>query len=108
VLDDFLVELLANLFFHGRLQSLGISLPQGSNVYGIRPLVNVEQQKVASLAVELGFEFQPAGQDAGYEQSKSARRLIDSMLANYPRVMRSMLAAMKHIRPTHLMDPRLG
>jgi tRNA 2-thiocytidine biosynthesis protein TtcA len=112
LLDDFIEALLTNLFFGGQLRSLGVKQSSdGSHVQEIRPLVNVEAEKVDSFVSECGFEpvreecpHRPAGDGTG---RAAVRELVASMRARYPRVERSLLAAMKHIRPTHLLDPAL-
>jgi tRNA 2-thiocytidine biosynthesis protein TtcA len=111
-MDDGLLILLQNMFFSGRLASLAIDLPTSDGtLHWIRPLLYVEAAHIAGFCDERKYE---AVQLAcpGRNRSKHGPRaelaaLIACVEADFPRVRRSMLASLRHLRPSHLLDSRL-
>jgi tRNA 2-thiocytidine biosynthesis protein TtcA len=107
-LDDFVEHLFYNMFFHGRLGAIGVHLPTSAGrPEEIRPQVNVERELAIELAGRLGFE--PAEADCAFGRTANPRReTIENMIAEitaaHPRAKRSLLAAMKHLRPGYLLD----
>ncbi|MBW2703021.1 MAG: tRNA 2-thiocytidine(32) synthetase TtcA [Deltaproteobacteria bacterium] len=112
-LDDTLETLLLNLFFTGQLKAMPTSLrsDDGRNTV-IRPLLYVEDALLKQYAIECDFE--PVSVACPYVTGKTemqreqVRRLIEGMADSHPRVRRSMLAALKHVRPSHLLDHALS
>lgn len=108
-LDDFIEHLFYNMFFHGRLESIGVHLAADEQRPAeIRPLVNVESGLAAKLSDRLGWR--PAPADCALAQTadpgrQAVREAIAWMTAAHPRARRSLLAAMKHLRPAYLLDP---
>ncbi len=108
-LDDFVETLLLNLFYTGQLKSMGVNMrsDDGRNRI-IRPLVYVESQLLVRLVREYGF--MPVDLDCPHTsfkkepQREMVRNLVSRLASKNPRIRRSMLAAMKHVRPSHLMD----
>jgi len=111
-LDDLLETLLLNLFFSGQLKSMALDLrsDDGRNRV-IRPLAYVEAERLEVFCRERGFE--PVQLACPYvtgrhePRREMVRRLIADIGRIQPRVRRSMLAALKHVRPSHLLDPGL-
>jgi tRNA 2-thiocytidine biosynthesis protein TtcA len=111
-LDDLIETLLLNLFFTGQIKSMAIELESddGRNRV-IRPLAYVEEQYLIDFAAEKGFE--PVELKCPYHagkldpQRKMVKKIIEQLASRYPRTRRSIFAALKHIRPSHLMDPHL-
>ncbi len=111
-LDDLLETLLLNLFFTGQLKSMAVNLTSddGRNRV-IRPLAYVEAELLQAFCAERGFE--PVELACPYHSGKTeprremVRKLIARVGEQHPRVRRSMLAALKHVRPSHLLDPDL-
>lgn len=111
-LDDLAETLLMNLFYTGQIKSMAVDLraDDGRN-HVIRPLAYVEESLVAALSVERGFE--PVHISCPHHTAKTdprrlqARAVIEEVARAHPRVRRNMLAAMRHVRPSHLLDPRL-
>jgi len=109
-LDDFAETLLLNLFFTGQIKSMAVNLrsDDGRNRV-IRPLAYVEGELLEKFATERRFE--PIEVNCPYHQGKIEPRrrmvqgIIDGVAAGHPRVRRDILAALKHVRPSHLMDP---
>lgn len=112
-LDDLLETLLLNLFFTGQLKSMAVELTSddGRNTV-IRPMAYVEAERLADFCVECGF--QPVSLACPYvvgkvePQRERVRRLISQLGRDIPRLRRTMLAALKHVRPSHLLDPDLA
>ncbi|MBN2497790.1 MAG: tRNA 2-thiocytidine(32) synthetase TtcA [Deltaproteobacteria bacterium] len=111
-LDDCLETLLLNLFFTGQLKAMPAMLrsDDGRNRV-IRPLVYVEEALLDAFAAERGFEPVPIAcpYTAGRKEPRreELRRLIADLAARFPRLRRSMLAALEHVRPSHLLTPGL-
>jgi tRNA 2-thiocytidine biosynthesis protein TtcA len=111
-LDDLAQTLLLNLFYSGQLKSMAVKLrsDDGRNLC-IRPLAYVEEDLLTALARQRGFE--PIEIGCPYRTGEAeprremARRIIEQAAAEIPRIRRSILAALKHVRPTHLLDPAL-
>jgi tRNA 2-thiocytidine biosynthesis protein TtcA len=107
-LDDLAETLLLNMFYSGQLKSMAVKLrSDDKRNWVVRPLAYVEEDLVMTFsrerrfsAVELACPYRTSGKDPRRERM---RRLVAEVSKEIPQVRRSMLAAMKHIRPTHLM-----
>lgn len=113
LLDDFIETLFLNLFFSGQLKSNAVCLSTKSQSgTEIRPLVNIEYDYIAKFVSECTFKpievACPHKNSNASEHRKTVKNMIKSMTGQYPRVRRSLLAAMKHLRPTHLLDSGFG
>jgi tRNA 2-thiocytidine biosynthesis protein TtcA len=113
LLDDFIETLFLNLFFSGQLKSNAVRLgAPGQAGTEIRPLVNIEYDYIAKFVKERSFEPIEIGcphkEPDDSRHRKAVKNMIKSMSDQYPRVRRTLLAAMKHLRPTHLLDSGLG
>lgn len=109
-LDDFAETLLLNVFFTGQIKSMAVNLTSddGRNQV-IRPLAYVEDRLLQDFAGQQGFVSReiacPYHQGAVEPRRKMVREIIDRVAEEHPRVRRDILAALKHVRPSHLMDP---
>lgn len=112
-LDDLIETLLLNLFFTGQIKSMAVRLESDDKRNRvIRPLAYVEERYLTEFAAEKGFEpvelqcpYHAGKQDP---QRKMIKKLIADLASSYPRTRRNIFAALKHVRPSHLMDPDLG
>lgn len=111
-LDDFIETLLLNLFYTGQLKSMGVNmLSDDARNRIIRPLVYVEAELLLRLVGEYGFA--PVDLECPHTtfkrepQREKVRDLVSELALGNPRIRRSMLAALKHVRLSHLMDPSL-
>lgn len=108
--DDAVETLLLNLMFSGSLGSMPPKLvtKDGRNTV-IRPLLYCSESAIAELAEALRFPILPCdlcgSQDNLWRQQ--VKRLLDDLEARIPNVRDSMLAAMTHVRPSHLLDTTL-
>jgi tRNA 2-thiocytidine biosynthesis protein TtcA len=110
-LDDLVETLLLNLFFSGRLASMPPKLvaEDGRNVI-IRPLAYVSEEETRTYASERQYPLVRCGcLSCGLPDQK--RQVVKRMLAEIekenPGVKRQMLAALKNVNASHLLDVRL-
>jgi len=111
-LDDLIETLLLNLFFTGQIKSMAVQLESDDKRNRvIRPLAYVEEQYLVEFAAERGFE--PVEIQCPYHagkldpQRKAVKEIVERLASQHPRTRRSIFAALKHVRPSHLMDPDL-
>jgi len=75
----------------------------------IRPLMYCDESQIAELAERLAFPILPCdlcgSQDHLWRQQ--VKELLAQLEARIPRVRESMLAAMGHVRASHLLDTDL-
>ncbi|MEM1416002.1 MAG: tRNA 2-thiocytidine(32) synthetase TtcA [Myxococcota bacterium] len=109
--DDALETLLLNLFFAGSLGAMPPKLVSNDerNVV-IRPLLYAAEADIAAYARLRAFPILPC--DLCGSQSDLWRQQVKGMLGELeeriPRVRESMLAALGHVRPRHLLDVALA
>lgn len=108
--DDAIETLLLNLFYQGSLKAMPPYLrsDDGRNVV-IRPLAYASEQTIAAYAAAKGFPIIPCDLCGSQEDLKRRRmkELLRQLESEIPTLRQSLLAAMKNVRPTHLMDPGL-
>jgi len=110
-MDDLCETLLLNLFFSGRLASMPPKLlaEDGRNVV-IRPLAYVAEEETRAFAAERQYPIVRCGcLSCGLPDQKRqvVKRLLGTLEAESPGLKRQMLAAMKNVKPTHLLDAKL-
>lgn len=105
--DDALETTLMNLFFSGRLQAMPASYVTDCGRFRvIRPLIECAEDDIAAYAAARAFPILPCnlcGSQSGL-QRVAMHRLLDQLAADNPNVREVMLAALKNVRPTHLLD----
>jgi tRNA 2-thiocytidine biosynthesis protein TtcA len=108
--DDALATLMLNLVFSGQLKAMPPKLlsDDGQNVV-IRPLIFAAEPQIARFAELQGFPILPCDLCGSQEnlQRKQMQRLLDTMETTNPGTKTSMLAALRNVRPTHLLDGKL-
>jgi tRNA 2-thiocytidine biosynthesis protein TtcA len=108
--DDVIATLLLNLVFSGQLKAMPPKLvsDDGDNVV-IRPLAYCAEEDIAALAAERAFPIIPCDLCGSQEnqQRKVMGRLLEEMTARFPGARESMLAALRNVRPSHLLDSGL-
>jgi tRNA 2-thiocytidine biosynthesis protein TtcA len=108
--DDLLQTLLLNLLFAGQLGSMPPRLlaDEGAHVV-IRPLAYCAEEDIRDFARLLEFPILPCDLCGSQEhlQRKKVGRLIDGLERDRPGTKTVMLAALKNVRPSHLLDTRL-
>jgi tRNA 2-thiocytidine biosynthesis protein TtcA len=99
-----------NLMFTGSLKAMPPKLvsDDGKHVV-IRPLLYCAEETLASLSRALAFPILPC--DLCGSQDNLMRKQVKQMLAEMeqraPRAKESMLAALKNVRASHLLDAAL-
>ena len=108
--DDVLATLMLNLVFAGQLKSMPPKLKSddGRNVV-IRPLVYAAEDTIARFAELQAFPILPCDLCGSQEnlQRKQMQRLLSQMEEQNPGTKTSMLAALRNVRPSHLLDAGL-
>ena len=108
--DDVLATLMLNLTFAGQLKAMPPKLKSddGRNVV-IRPLIYAAEETIARFAELQAFPILPCDLCGSQEnlQRKQMQRLLEQMEATNPGAKTSMLAALRNVRPTHLLDAGL-
>lgn len=109
--DDFVETLLLNLFFAGSLKAMPPLLhsDDGRNTV-IRPLTYAPEAEIAAYAALKGFPIIPCDLCGSQEnlQRKRMKRMLDELEKEHPHIRASVLSAMGNVRPSHLMDKKLG
>ncbi len=108
--DDAVATLLMNLFYCGKIQSMPARYrTKDGRLDVIRPLIEVAERDLARLAELAGFPILPCNLCARQEDHQRTRmgRIIDALERGHPRVRNVMLAALKNVWPSHLLDKSL-
>jgi tRNA 2-thiocytidine biosynthesis protein TtcA len=108
--DDIITTFLLNLFFVGALKAMPPILrsnDQRNTV--IRPLAYCREVDIAEYASEKNFPIIPCDLCGSQTNLKRVRvkRLIADLEKEIPNIRSSMLTALGHAVPTHLLDPNL-
>jgi tRNA 2-thiocytidine biosynthesis protein TtcA len=105
--DDAIVTLLLNLVFAGQLKAMPPKLisDAGDNVV-IRPLIYCAEDDLAAFAADRAFPIIPCDLCGSQEnlQRKAISRLLADLEARCPNARENMLAALRNVRPSHLLD----
>lgn len=105
--DDALETLLLNLFWAGRLQAMPAAYTTNDGRFRvIRPLIECAEDDIAAWAAEAGYPILPCNLCGSQENLKrvEVERLLRDLEGRIPDVRQVMLAALKNVRPSHLMD----
>lgn len=110
--EDLVETLLLNLFYSGRLASMPPLLrsDDGRNTV-IRPLAYVPENLLRELARSRNFPIVSCGcPSCGLPEQKRqvVKRLLTSMSQETPDLPNHMLAALRNVVPSHLLDTSLG
>lgn len=111
-LDDFIETLLLNLLFQGSLKAMPARLVSDSGQHiVIRPLVYVTEAEARAYTQECGLPVIgcccPACGDLGLKRQR-LKRLITELELEHPDIKQSMIQALGHVVPSHLLDRRLN
>jgi tRNA 2-thiocytidine biosynthesis protein TtcA len=108
--DDAINTLMLNLVFAGQLKAMPPKLvsDDGANVV-IRPLIYCAEDDLAAFAAEQAFPILPCNLCGSQEnlQRKAISRLMAELEQRAPGARTSILAALRNVRPSHLLDQRL-
>lgn len=105
--DDALETLLLNLFFAGKLQAMPARYRTNDGRFDvIRPLVECAEEDIACHARAAGYPLVPCNLCGSQDGLKrvAVRRIISRLEEEIPNVRDVMLAALRNVRPSHLLD----
>ena len=108
--DDLVETLMLNLLYSGQLKTMPPKLyaDDGRNIV-IRPLAYSAEADVAALSELVGFPILPCNLCGSQDnlQRQQMKRLLGELEAKNPKIKGNMLAAMRNVRVTHLLDAEL-
>jgi tRNA 2-thiocytidine biosynthesis protein TtcA len=104
--DDSIETLLLNMIYTGQLQGMPAAYTTDDKRFQvIRPLIYCAEDDIARYAALQGFPIIPCNLCGSVEkQRKWVKSLITQIEDTAPGARHSMLAAMQHVRTTHLLD----
>jgi len=105
--DDANETLLLNLLYSGRLQAMPAGYVTNDGRFRvIRPLIECAESDIETHASAAGYPIIPCNLCGSQDDLKreSVRRLLDQLERTIPDVRQVMLAAIKNVRPSHLLD----
>jgi tRNA 2-thiocytidine biosynthesis protein TtcA len=107
-LDDLVETVLLNLFFQGSLKAMPARLVSDNRQHVvIRPLVYVTEAEARAYAQESGLPIIgcccPACGDLSLKRQR-VKRLIAELELEHPDIKNSMISALGHVVPSHLLD----
>jgi tRNA 2-thiocytidine biosynthesis protein TtcA len=105
--DDAIQTLLLNLLYAGRLQAMPAGYVTNDGRFRvIRPLIECAEADLATHAAAAGYPIVPCNLCGSQDdlKRKSVRRLLADLERTIPDVRQVMLAAIKNVRPSHLLD----
>lgn len=105
--DDAIETLLLNMLYSGQLKGMPARLrsDDGRNTV-IRPMLYVPEDEIREFAQLMEFPIVPCTLCNGTERDRVGR-LLDQLSAENPRVRGNLLAAMRKVVESHLLDGRL-
>ena len=111
-MDDFVETALLNLFFQGSLKAMPARLVSDNKKHVvIRPLVYVTEAEARAYTQEVGLPVIgcccPACGDLSLKRQR-IKRLITELEMEHPDIKNSMITALGHVVPSHLLDVRLN
>lgn len=108
--DDALETLLLNLFYAGKLQAMPATYRTNDDRFDvIRPLIECAESDIIEYAALKAYPILPCnlcGSQSGLKR-QSMTALIAQLEQTIPNVRQVMLAALKNVSATHLLDPSL-
>jgi tRNA 2-thiocytidine biosynthesis protein TtcA len=105
--EDCLETLLLNLFYAGRLQAIPARYTTNDGRFEvIRPLVECPEREIVAHAEQEGYPLLSCGSCSAGDDLKRKRvaTLLEELEGEIPDVRQVMLAALRNVRPTHLLD----
>jgi tRNA 2-thiocytidine biosynthesis protein TtcA len=108
-MDDLIETLVLNLFYSGKLASMPAVLKSddGRNTV-IRPLCYAPESMIAEYAAERAFPLVSCGcPSCGLPEQKRqvVKQLLGQLEASEPGLKQNMLAALRNVKLSHLLDP---
>ena len=108
--DDALETLLMNMFFAGKLQAMpAVYTTDDGRFKVMRPLIECGEEQIMEFSRLREFPILPCnlcGSQSGLQRDRMTA-LLDSLQADIPNVREVMLASLRNVVPTHLLDRSL-
>lgn len=108
--DDALETLLMNLFYAGKMQAMPAIYRTNDDRFDvIRPLIECAEADIVEYAALKAYPILPCnlcGSQSGLKRD-AMTALLTQLEQTIPNVRRVMLAAIKNVSATHLLDPSL-
>lgn len=108
--DDALETVMMNMMYSGKLQAMPATYSTDDGRFDvIRPLIECAEADIAAYAAGAGYPILPCnlcGSQSGLKRVET-KRLLDRLEADVPNVREVMLAALKNVVPSHLLDKQL-
>ena len=108
--DDSIETLLLNLFYSGRIQAMpAVYTTDDQRFQVIRPLLECAEQDIAQYAQYREFPILPCNLCGSQDGLKRVeiKNLLQQLEQSNPMVRDHLLASLKNVRPSHLMDLQL-
>ena len=108
--DDSIETLLLNLFYSGRLQAMPATYKTNDGTFDvIRPLIECGEAEIAWHAKFRDFPILPCNLCGAQTDLKrvEVKKMLVELERKIPNLRQVMLAAMKNVRPSHLLDPEV-
>lgn len=107
--EDAIETLLLNLFYAGRLQAMPARYTNDDgDLVVIRPLIECAESDIREHAIAAGYPILPCNLCSSQSLKRDAMAdLITDLERRNPDIRGSMLNAIRNVRPSHLLDPRL-
>jgi tRNA 2-thiocytidine biosynthesis protein TtcA len=110
--DDAAETLLLNLFFGGRLAAMPARYTSDDGRHTVvRPLIYVEERDLVAYAEERRYPVVRCScPTCGLpeQQRQQMKRMLTQLEGEHPGLKTRMLAAMRNVQPSHLLDRRLA
>ncbi len=109
--DDALETLLLNLFYSGRLQAMpAIYTTNDGRFQVIRPLIECGEREIAAHAAQAGYPIVPCNLCGSQNDLKRVEiaKLLSELEQRIPNLRQVMLAALRNVRPSHLLDTEVA
>lgn len=105
--EDALETLLLNLLYAGKLQAMPAAYRTNDGRFAvIRPLIECGDAQIAAHAAAAGYPILPCNLCGSQDDLKrvAVGELLERLERQIPNVRQVMLAALKNVRPSHLLD----
>jgi len=109
--DDALETLLLNLFYSGRLQAMpAVYTTNDGRFRVIRPLIECAEDDIARHAALGAYPILPCNLCGSQSDLKrqAIGQLLTELETKIPNLRQVMLAALKNVRPSHLLDAEVA
>jgi tRNA 2-thiocytidine biosynthesis protein TtcA len=108
--EDCLETFFMNLFHGGRLSAMPAKfLNDEGDVMVLRPLIASAEEDLGKFTEALGFPIIPCdlcGSQDGLQRN-STKAMLAEMEQRFPGRKETMLRALSHVSPSHMLDPKL-